>query len=44
MLQLLLISFLKSFLDFSKYSSGKIDRDIEDKVSEELKEKIIKTL
>ncbi len=28
-------------LDFSKYSSGKIDRDIEDKVSEELKEKII---
>ncbi len=28
-------------LDFSEYSSGKVDRDIEDKVSEELKEKII---
>ena len=28
-------------LDFSEYTSGKIDKDIEDKVSEELKEKII---
>lgn len=28
-------------LDFSQYASGKIDKEIEDKVSEELKEKII---
>lgn len=28
-------------LDFSKYASGKIDKEVEDKVSEELKEKII---
>lgn len=28
-------------MDFSEYTSGKIDKDIEDKVSEELKEKII---
>ncbi len=28
-------------LDFSEYTSGKIDKGIEDKVSEELKEKII---
>lgn len=28
-------------LDFSKYASGKIDKEIEDKVSQELKEQII---
>lgn len=28
-------------LDFSKYTSGKIDKEIEDKVSQELKEQII---